>query len=1230
MMMPGPQSRLIAGQPQDPRDRSPRPLYSVAAQRTEAPQTPDGNTFYFQQTGGDAYHGFVPRSGDSVGHLTRQVDQHLEECVQQQVQLQLGDALSEVQTYLEQLAQERLQDQGLVEEMRQQLEDQKVTAVEVAQRSATAALMGFEEITKSTAAAAAQLEAELNQVRFFCDSAREMAQTQVTTFRMDLESLHTRHQEEITKLSSALSPDSVARAEEDRETRLSDLERSLAALLEDAAAQREQRQLQQSALEEVHSLLISSATNPSKAELVDSIEALASSLSTTEQALRKELGEVSVSNREQIEQVMQIVLSNTFSPEEKTAILGLLPAVEQCLRELSELAEKQKHEVFEIFFDAPFDEIDHGAFKVDLLASFKALGACDDTLALVSVKLRAGSVVAVVCGPPAAILELKGLDIERLSVAGFLARRDQCRATVLNPEVLPSEDLQTIRSQLEALSAEVIAPGALSSRVFGLSARIDEAEAKSELLACQLQELKGSSERQGQTTPERQGQTTPITIDVLDEIEGRQQTFASPLLEGWQSELPDADFGRDSAELQQAQQESLPTSNVEFEPSVSTEVESLGEIPTNVVAPELVILSGTVASETLPLQLAADAEPTRMFDSSPRDAQDSNEPSVVIEMAPAVIPDAFERDDSFAVPVEVDGNSTAALAPGENLKSACPPQSLQPYDPGVQDDPNSCSNSTMPEAPLTAQVHTTDGGRYDERGVSQSETSIHIPAEVIQSSIPQSSEIPVAFIAQPMAVEVQITPPLLAQAGTPGSVGTAPVVETQQHQLSPSTIQPRAVPAFESVPQGHGPSITQLQPSTLAELTPQQFSSMQQHQSATTTEFVPQLSDPSIMEPQTLTPVLNEFIMQQASALFASEPAALSTAQQVDLARAMPGQQALPCDFAAALAATAPAAPVPAAQAPVAVPPAAQDPATLVSAAPAPEPTDPRAATKAQPDLTALARSLSQFARAVPAATAAPSQLLLAPSPQTEPIARGRSLNPFARPVMHSQQLQQTAQAELAQRQQVSVIGMPEALDGGPQPGDHPSRMPTLPLAPGIRPEKPVGALPRSISNEGPCVMNPQGGAPVRREMTWTPGSLGGGCGGGSGQILPGQNLSGQPSGACVSGRPMFNPQPVIPSRGYEGPSPGRGYERPSPRQGEQSHSPIRSRYLPQSPVSPLRPAVQNASSLSAPGPPGVPLAQAPVSFAMPEWSFGYQQYAPSGGVGNSRPRSYSPVNARC
>lgn len=65
--------------------------------------------------------------------------------------------------------------------------------------------------------------------------------------------------------------------------------------------------------------------------------------------------------------------------------------------------------------------LDHAAFGRDLLRGLAELGASERALARLKISLRAGSVVASLHGPSAALLELRGLPLARLSVQGCMA-----------------------------------------------------------------------------------------------------------------------------------------------------------------------------------------------------------------------------------------------------------------------------------------------------------------------------------------------------------------------------------------------------------------------------------------------------------------------------------------------------------------------------------------------------------------------------------------------------------------------------------------------------------------------------------------------------------------------------------------------------------------------------------------------------------------------------------------
>jgi hypothetical protein len=79
--------------------------------------------------------------------------------------------------------------------------------------------------------------------------------------------------------------------------------------------------------------------------------------------------------------------------------------------------------MFELHFGADFHKTDHEAFKGALHSGLKSIGAHDHHLSKVVLKLRAGSVIAEVWGPPPTIAHLKGLPLHKLNVHGHPAKR---------------------------------------------------------------------------------------------------------------------------------------------------------------------------------------------------------------------------------------------------------------------------------------------------------------------------------------------------------------------------------------------------------------------------------------------------------------------------------------------------------------------------------------------------------------------------------------------------------------------------------------------------------------------------------------------------------------------------------------------------------------------------------------------------------------------------------------
>jgi hypothetical protein len=97
-------------------------------------------------------------------------------------------------------------------------------------------------------------------------------------------------------------------------------------------------------------------------------------------------------------------------------------AIEVNVGSLKPVVTEAGHELFELFFAAPFTKIDHDAFKAGIKDGLKGLGASDPSIASLRVDLRAGSTIAELRGPPPCITDLKGLDISKLNVMGYFAK----------------------------------------------------------------------------------------------------------------------------------------------------------------------------------------------------------------------------------------------------------------------------------------------------------------------------------------------------------------------------------------------------------------------------------------------------------------------------------------------------------------------------------------------------------------------------------------------------------------------------------------------------------------------------------------------------------------------------------------------------------------------------------------------------------------------------------------
>jgi len=88
---------------------------------------------------------------------------------------------------------------------------------------------------------------------------------------------------------------------------------------------------------------------------------------------------------------------------------------------LPEPAEAEEEEVMELFFDAPYDEIDHEEFKVGVRDGLKEFGCSNENLKKVTIDLRPGSTVADIRGPTSVISAVKACPLNNFTVLGYQA-----------------------------------------------------------------------------------------------------------------------------------------------------------------------------------------------------------------------------------------------------------------------------------------------------------------------------------------------------------------------------------------------------------------------------------------------------------------------------------------------------------------------------------------------------------------------------------------------------------------------------------------------------------------------------------------------------------------------------------------------------------------------------------------------------------------------------------------
>jgi len=90
----------------------------------------------------------------------------------------------------------------------------------------------------------------------------------------------------------------------------------------------------------------------------------------------------------------------------------------------------EEEESMDLFFDAPYHEIDHEEFKVGVKDGLKEIGCSDEHLKKVNVDLRPGSIVADIHGPTSDLSAVKACPLEKLSVLGYQAFQTLCALEV--------------------------------------------------------------------------------------------------------------------------------------------------------------------------------------------------------------------------------------------------------------------------------------------------------------------------------------------------------------------------------------------------------------------------------------------------------------------------------------------------------------------------------------------------------------------------------------------------------------------------------------------------------------------------------------------------------------------------------------------------------------------------------------------------------------------------------
>eukprot|EP00933_Yihiella_yeosuensis_P003154 TRINITY_DN10562_c0_g2_i1.p1 TRINITY_DN10562_c0_g2~~TRINITY_DN10562_c0_g2_i1.p1 ORF type:complete len:2147 (-),score=751.30 TRINITY_DN10562_c0_g2_i1:92-6532(-) len=103
------------------------------------------------------------------------------------------------------------------------------------------------------------------------------------------------------------------------------------------------------------------------------------------------------------------------SPEEVRARESASSAVDQLFGNASEI------QVLELFYDAPFDEVDLSAFEQEVREGLRSLGLSSDEIAQVTIALSPGSIVVRISAPGSIVSKMQDCELERMKVFNFPA-----------------------------------------------------------------------------------------------------------------------------------------------------------------------------------------------------------------------------------------------------------------------------------------------------------------------------------------------------------------------------------------------------------------------------------------------------------------------------------------------------------------------------------------------------------------------------------------------------------------------------------------------------------------------------------------------------------------------------------------------------------------------------------------------------------------------------------------